>query len=459
MILTLSRFRSIALGAILALVAAPAVAQVAADLDFREFTGANGAKIKAVLVDKSESDLTLLLPNGARTVIAYDKLSDADQEYARSWNKEKAVFLQQCQSLTLLQVLELRGYESFKFSLDNNQIYIKGELNGHPAKYRISTGSRTSYLHLPSAEAAECEVGPADEVMRFLTGEVPAAWTGVKELRLGESILKDQRLLAADLQIEGSAKPADAVFGADFLSKLSAVISYKENRIFLRPDLAAEEDGDTIPTVAEQPDFRIFKMADGKTHQGNVINKTAAAVKLKLSNGKDLTLSISRLTEEDKQFVSDWTEESAAFLRHCRGLSIEDLFLLRRFQSFEYDRINNGMFVDGELNGLETAFEISTGSSTSLLDINVARQAKCEVGPMDLKIVGPGGGEAMAAVCKVPVIRIGDAEITNRSIQAMDMFPDEPEGGDYGAIFGADFLRELNGIITYQEERIFLRQE
>ena len=78
MILTLSRFRSIALGAILALVAAPAVAQVAADLDFREFTGANGAKIKAVLVDKSESDLTLLLPNGARTVIAYDKLSDAD---------------------------------------------------------------------------------------------------------------------------------------------------------------------------------------------------------------------------------------------------------------------------------------------------------------------------------------------------------------------------------------------
>ena len=146
-------------------------------------------------------------------------------------------------------------------------------------------------------------------------------------------------------------------------------------------------------------------------------------------------------------------------MRHCRGLSIEDLFLLRRFQSFEYDRINNGMFVDGELNGLETAFEISTGSSTSLLDINVARQAKCEVGPMDLKIVGPGGGEAMAAVCKVPVIRIGDAEITNRSIQAMDMFPDEPEGGDYGAIFGADFLRELNGIITYQEERIFLRQE
>ncbi|MDE0836674.1 MAG: aspartyl protease family protein [Akkermansiaceae bacterium] len=425
--------------------------------EYRDFVGSNGKTIKAAIFDKSDNEVILLLPNGKKAKVGYDKLSGEDQKFIRGWSKERSIFLEQCRSLTVRELLELRGYESFKYKLKNNSMIVDGKLNGHPAEFLIDTGAHASVLHVQSANAMDCKVGPMDQVIRGIGGEAPAAWTEVAEIRLGDSIIRDQRLLSADLMKDrpvGSKKMEDAIFGAEFLTQLRAVISYKEGRIFLRPDLS---DGEGDP--AKRPDFRLFKSSDGKkTFKGNVVGKTSSAVKIALDNGKEIQMAISRLSKEDQEVIKNWSPAKAAFMNYCQDLTVEELLKLRQYESFEYERRGNHIYVDGLLNDTETTFMIDTGAQTTVLHIGSAKNAECEVGPLDQVIYGVGG-EAPAAITKVKLLKMGTAKITNRSLISADLFKDNPGEPSFGAIFGADFMRELDGVITYRESRIFLRQD
>ncbi|MFK7852267.1 MAG: aspartyl protease family protein [Akkermansiaceae bacterium] len=427
-----------------------------AEAEYRDFTGSNGKTVKAAIFDKTAEEVVLLLPNGKKAKVPIESLSEEDQEFIKGWSKEKSIFLEQCRSLTVRELLELRGYESFKYKLENNSMIVDGKLNGNPAKFLIDTGAHSSVLHVQSAEEMGCKVGPMDQVIRGIGGEAPAAWTEVGEIRLGESIIKNQRLLSADLmkdRPEGSKKTEDAIFGAEFLTQLHAVISYKEGRIFLRPDLA---DGEA--PVAKTPEFRLFKLQNGKTFKGNIAGKTSSAVTFENEAGKKVQMAISRLSEEDKEVIDKWTPAKAAFLRYCQDLTVEELLELRKYESFAYERRGNHIYVDGFLNETETTFMIDTGAQTTVLHIESAKDAKCEVGPLDQVIYGVGG-QAPAAITKVKLVKMGTAEITNRALISADLFKDNPGEPSFGAIFGADFLRELDGVITYRESRIFLRQE
>ncbi len=68
--------------------------------EVRVFKGTNGKEIKAALIDKTDTTATLLLENKRRAVVPFTSLSDADQEYIKSWNKEKALFLQKAYPLS-----------------------------------------------------------------------------------------------------------------------------------------------------------------------------------------------------------------------------------------------------------------------------------------------------------------------------------------------------------------------
>lgn len=427
-----------------------------ADAEYRDFVGTNGKTVKAAIFDKTDEEVILLLPNGKKAKVPVNGLSEEDQKYIKGWSKEKSIFLEQCRSLTVRELLELRGYESFKYRLENNSIIVDGQLNGHPAKFLIDTGAHSTVLHLQSAQEMECKVGPMDQIIRGIGGEAPAAWTGVDEIRLGESVIKNQRLLSADLMEDlpaGAKKSQDAIFGAEFLSQLHAVISYKEGRIFLRPDLA---DGEN--PVVMNPEFRLFKLTAGGTFKGNIVGKTSSAITIANEEGKEVQMAISRFSDEDKEVIDKWSPAKAAFMKYCQDLTIEELLELRQYESFEYERRGNHIYVDGMLNETETTFMIDTGAQTTVLHIDSAKAANCEVGPLDQVIYGVGG-QAPAAITKVKLVKMGSAEITNRSLISADLFKDNPGEPDYGAIFGADFMRELDGVITYRESRIFLRQD
>jgi predicted aspartyl protease len=89
------------------------------------------------------------------------------------------VFVQKCRGLSIRQVLELRGYESFEFRLENNSIFIDGKINGKEARLLIDTGAGTSLLHAPWATSVGLKVGPMDEKIYGVSGEAPAGWTPV----------------------------------------------------------------------------------------------------------------------------------------------------------------------------------------------------------------------------------------------------------------------------------------
>jgi predicted aspartyl protease len=451
-------FRSLSLSLLLA---AGLSAQKTVEQEYRDFKGTNGKVIQAVLIDKTDSEAVLLLRNGQRANVPLDKLAEEDQSYVKAWKKEEAIFLQKCRGLTIRQCLELRGYESFTFRLENNSIFVDGKVNGKPAKLLIDTGAGTSLLHAPFATSVGLEVGPMTEKIYGVAGEAPAGWTPVPTIQLGEAIFKDRRILATDMLKDkppGTRAREDGILGAEFMSKLDAVISYPERRIFLRPD-RSDQDEAGLANGGGSVDFRLFKTKDGKTLRGKVTSKTPTVATFELVGGKTQQMAIDRFVPEDEAYLKSWSEEGALFLQHCQSLTVNELLKLRKYQSFQFERRGNHIFVDGTLNGNDVTYMIDTGADSSLLHLDAAKKYGCEVGPMDQEVWGIGG-KAPAAVSVISKLTMGEAVLTKRKVLATDMTRGEENDAEMGyvGLFGADFMRELEAVITYTENRIFLIQ-
>ena len=446
--------------ALAGLLVATSSAQTVPDKDYRAFKGSNGKVIQAVLLDKTVTDAVLLLRDGKRATIPLDRLSDDDQTYVKNWSKDKAMFVQKCRGLAIRQLLELRGYESFEFRLQNNSIFIDGKLNGKPARFLVDTGAGTSLLHAPFATSVGLEVGPLDEKIYGVSGEAAAGWTPVPTIQLGEAVFKDRRILATDLLKDkppGTKSREDVILGAEFMSKLDAVISYQDRRIFLRPDRSDETEiksGKGEEAMA----FRLFKTKEGKTLRGKVLSKTATAATIQLVDGKPITAFINSFAPADEEYLKAWSEAGAFFLQHCQSLTINELLTLRKYQSFQFERRGNHIFVEGTLNDNKVTYMIDTGADSSLLHISAAKKNGCEVGPLNQVVWGIGGKQD-AGVTNIAKLTMGDAMLTNRKVLATDMVRrGEPDNLDYVGLFGADFMRELDAVITYTENRIFLIQ-
>ena len=446
--------------ALAALFAGSAISQTVPASDYREFKDSKGTAIQAVLLDKTATEAVLLLRNGKRATLPLERLSQPDQTYVAAWSKDKAVFVQKCRSLTIRQVLELRGYESFEFRLQNNSIFIDGKINGKDARLLSDTGAGTSLLHAPRAASIGLEVGPMDEKIYGVSGEAPAGWTPVPTIQLGEAIFKDRRILATDMLKDrppGSKAREDAILGADFMTALDAVISYQDRRIFLRPDLSDQNEAKAADGNTDL-EFRLFKTKDGKTLRGKVVSKTATSVNLELVGGKKSTTFISAFAPQDEAYLKAWSEAGALFLQHCQSLTINELLTLRKYQSFQFTRQGNHIFVDGTLNDNKVKYMIDTGADSSLLHLNAAKKNGCEVGPMDQEVWGIGGKHE-AGVTNIVKLTLGDVLLTNRKVLASDMMRgDDDDNYDHVGLFGADFMRELDAVITYTENRIFLIQ-
>jgi len=437
-----------------------ALAQTVPDAEYRDFKGNNGKVIQAVLLDKTAAEAVLQLRTGQKATVPLTSLSEPDQAYVASWSKEKSVFVQKCRGLAIRQLLELRGYESFEFRLENNSIFIDGKLNGKPARFLVDTGAGTSLLHAPFATSVGLEVGPMDEKIYGVSGEAPAGWTPVPTIQLGEAVFKDRRILATDLLKDkppGSKSREDVILGAEFMNKLDAVISYQDRRIFLRPDRSDETD--VKPAKGEESlAFRLFKTKEGKTLRGKVVSKTVTSATIQLVDGKSISSFISNFVPEDEAYLKAWSEAGAFFLQHCQSLSINDLLTLRKYQSFQFERRGNHIFVDGTLNDNKVTYMIDTGADSSLLHLAAAKKYGCEVGPMTQEVWGIGG-KAPAGVTNIAKLTMGEAVLTNRKVLATNMQrADDTREMDYVGLFGADFMRELDAVITYTETRIFLIQ-
>ena len=446
---------------------APAPAQEASV--YRRFSTRDGKAFYAVVVEKTTTSVTLKLQDGKKVTRTLRELADPDQNFIRKWTKFKDDLLNNSEfaKLTVKEMLELRGYQSFEFDIEGNHIFVEGQVNGKPMRFMVDTGADSSLIHSGSAEEAALEMGAYDVEIRGVGGKAMAAVTTVPNIKLGDAVIEKRKLLATDLFRKGQfKKDYDVIFGADFLRELDAVISYREGRMFLKPDNVngAAKAKEAAPG-AVKAEFRRWTMADGKTFTAALSDKNAAEAKaiFRFQDGRLAPLELAKLNETDRHMIEGWSKlrDDLTKQPEFRTLTVKELLELRSYQSFDYRLSGNHILLDGSIKETKTRFLIDTGAHGCVLNLSFAKRAGLEIGPMDRKIFGIGG-DAPAALGKVPVMKIGDAVIENREVLVADLYKDSGalEGqGDHDALFGADFLRELDTVISYKENRMFLRPE
>jgi len=150
------------------------------------------------------------------------------------WSEQGAVFLQHCRSLTIQELLELRSYQYFQYERRGNHIFVDGKLNDHKVTWLIDTGADNSLLHLKAATDNGVEVGPMDQKVHGIGGTAPAAGCTVDSVSMGNAIFKKRKLLATNLDRFDQGIDYAGLFGADFMRECNAVITYREQRIFLK---------------------------------------------------------------------------------------------------------------------------------------------------------------------------------------------------------------------------------
>ncbi|RYD34301.1 MAG: hypothetical protein EOP86_11280 [Verrucomicrobiaceae bacterium] len=230
--------------------AAAAAATAGVKAEFRRWTLADGKTFNAALQDKkdAESQAVFRFQDGKIAPLAYDKLSDTDLDIVKKWSKLRDDLAKnpEFRTLTVKELLELRNYQSFDYRPSGNHILIDGKVKEHKATFLIDTGAHGCVLHIDYAKSAGLEIGPMDQLIYGIGGTAPAALTQVPEMRIGEAVIQNREVLSADLFKDSGAVGGkgeyDALFGADFLRELDAVISYKEARMFLRPEISDKPD-------------------------------------------------------------------------------------------------------------------------------------------------------------------------------------------------------------------------
>jgi predicted aspartyl protease len=433
---------------------------------FRRFVTRDGKTFYAAVLTKTDLSATFKLQSGQTTVLPIRDLSGPDQQFVRKWTPFKDALMNNAEfaKLSVKEMLELRGYQSFEFDIKGNHIFVEGELNGKRARFMVDTGANSSLIHLDAAKDAGLEIGEFDQEIYGVGGKAMAAVTKVPVLKLGDASIENRKLLTTDLfKNSGGKGEYDAIFGADFLRELDAVISYREGRMFLKPDNAKLAEGKPAQPQAGYAEWKRWTTNEGKNFVAALLDKTDTEVTFRMQNGKAAPWPIDKLSDADKDIVSKWDKlrDVIAKMPEWRTLTVKELLELRGYQSFEYRMAGNHILVDGLVNTTKAVFLIDTGAFSGVLHLAFSKSAGAEVGPMDQTIYGIGG-PAPAAKTKVALLKMGDAVIENRTMLSADLYKDMPViggKGNHDAIFGANFLRELDGVISYKEARIFLKPD
>lgn len=453
------------LAAVIILLCASASAQQTAA--FRRFVTRDGKTFYAAVLTKTDLSATFKLQSGQQTVLPIRDLSAPDQQFLRKWTPFKDALMNNAEfaKLSVKEMLELRGYQSFEFDIRGNHIFVEGELNGKRTRFMVDTGANSSLIHVDAAKDAGLEIGEFDQEIFGVGGKAMAAVTKVPILKLGDATIENRKLLTTDLfKNSGGKGDYDAIFGADFLRELDAVISYREGRMFLKPDNVKPAAGKPAqPPTAGYAEWKRWTTNEGKNFVAALLDKSDTQVTFRMQNGRNAPWPIDKLAEADRDIVAKWDKlrDVMAKMPEWRTLTVKELLELRGYQSFEYRMAGNHILVDGLVNTTKAVFLIDTGAFSGVLHLAFSKSAGCDVGPMDQTIFGIGG-PAPAAKTKVNTLKMGDAVIENRELLSADLYKDMPiigGKGNHDAIFGANFLRELDGVISYKEARIFLKPD
>jgi predicted aspartyl protease len=454
--------RPAAVLAVAAVFCSTGIAQEAAA--FRRFATKDGKTFHAAVTARTGTSVSFKLENGKPLTLRLTDLSDPDQQFLLRWTKFKDELMNNVEfaRVTVKEMLELTGYQSFEFDIRGNHIFVEAEVGGKPMNLMVDTGAQSSVLHVEAAKEAGLNVGPFDQEIYGVAGKTKAAVTSGVNIKLGDVKVENRKLLAANLSEAGmDPKEAGGILGADFLREMDAVISYREGRMFLKPKGKADPAAKPGANAKVAAEFRRWSKADGTSFVAALDDKNEKEAIFRFNTGQTAPLPLEKLSESDRDVVAKWSKlrDNLAKNPEFATLTVKELLELRKWQSFKYRLSGNHILVDGSVGDTKATFLIDTGAFSGVFHIEFTQKAKLEMGPMDQEIRGIGG-TAPAAITKCPILKMGDAVITNREMLSADLFKFSGGfGKNHDGIFGADFLRQLDGLISYKDGLMFLRPE
>ena len=241
----------------------------AAPPEYRDWAvpGNNALRAKLLPGTGLGSSVTLEEANGNTKIVAYDKISPADQEYVDLWyltdevEKQANAFLLKADASAFLRA---RNYAVLDYKVSDRAAFFPGKINGEEFNFFIDTGAFASFLNEQSAidlgldpvKLSEDQWGSGIDGIPLKTSACK-----VESIQIGEIIVRNHLIRAVDIERSQYSAHArgrvqlDAVLGYDLLDELDAVITYKGKRLFIpRNQMQKSNKGpgsvrDTLPVL------------------------------------------------------------------------------------------------------------------------------------------------------------------------------------------------------------------
>jgi hypothetical protein len=204
------------------------------------------AEIKIVSKIDDQTFQAIIRDNEKTFTLEAKLFSKADQDYLRKWNPIFAIDLR---DFPLETVLEQSGYEVVALQKASLAYYVPVYLNGEKLTFLVDTGAMGTVIDERTARKLQMILQPSRVMMSGLSG-VPrrAMKAKYKSLKIGHVPVSGGAgsVFVIDLP-GGSSRRMDGILGFELLSKLSGMIDYKANRMFLKP--VPEKKPDPVPAL------------------------------------------------------------------------------------------------------------------------------------------------------------------------------------------------------------------
>ena len=205
------------------------------DPDLRTFTGKNGKKIEAKVLNRIDDErYQVETADGKSLTINITNLVAADQAFLDAWEPDAILDIA---TAPLDKVLAKMGYSSSELTAAGSRSLVTAEVDGKTMKFVIDPGRAYSMLTPKAAETLGLKLSPGNMQFRSPDGKTERANQGtVEAFAIGEVELKKETFIVYDLSKVLSNAPgaANGLLGGPALEKLNAIVDYGGRRFFAR---------------------------------------------------------------------------------------------------------------------------------------------------------------------------------------------------------------------------------
>ena len=242
----------------------------AAPPEYRNWTIGGSKELRAKFVPGTgiAETVTLEEASGETTIVDFNKIAAADQEYIDLWyvtdkvEEDANKFLLDAD---LVSFLRARDNAIIDYKVSDRAAFFPGKINGEDFKFFLDTGAFASFMDDAAARdklGLEPTLLSEDQWAGGVDGiGLRTFATMVDTIEFGEVKLRKHRMRTVDIAKSQYASfrtgrlRLDAVLGYDLLDELDAVITYKGKRIFIPKNLieksteAPSAMRDTLPVL------------------------------------------------------------------------------------------------------------------------------------------------------------------------------------------------------------------